>query len=62
MRFMVDGWAPDYGSSLQEVEEILGVALFERTPRGVVPTAFGEAFIVHAQNVIAELDRALEAV
>lgn len=22
MRFMVDGWAPDYGSSLQEVEEL----------------------------------------
>lgn len=49
---------PALSRSLQEVEDILGVALFERTPRGVVPTAFGEVFLVHAQNVLAELDRA----
>ena len=43
---------------LQELEEILGVELFERTPRGLVPTIFGEAFTVHARDVIAQLNQA----
>ncbi|WP_246868657.1 LysR family transcriptional regulator [Saccharopolyspora sp. ASAGF58] len=30
--------------SLHELEDILGVQLFERGPRGITPTVFGEAF------------------
>lgn len=44
--------------SLQELEEIVGVTLFERGPRGVTPTVFGEAFTEHAQSVIAQLTQA----
>ncbi|HTW17647.1 MAG TPA: LysR substrate-binding domain-containing protein [Nocardioides sp.] len=40
---------------LQETEEILGVQLFERGPRGVTPTIFGESFIGHARSIIAQL-------
>jgi len=40
---------------LREVEEVLGVALFERLPRGVRPTPYGHAFIERARSVLAEL-------
>lgn len=44
--------------ALQELESILGVGLFERVPRGVVPTEFGVAFTEHARSVLAQLDQA----
>ncbi|MEV0701239.1 LysR substrate-binding domain-containing protein [Saccharopolyspora sp. NPDC050389] len=44
--------------SLHEVEEILGVTLYERGPRGVTPTVFGEAFTGHARAVLAQLAQA----
>ncbi|AMB60220.1 LysR substrate-binding domain-containing protein [Microterricola viridarii] len=47
---------------LREVEELLGVPLFERLPRGVVPTQYGHAFIARARSVLAELRIAAEEV
>ncbi|WP_406136992.1 LysR substrate-binding domain-containing protein [Streptomyces sp. NBC_01089] len=44
--------------SLHELEDILGVPLFERGPRGVTATVFGEAFTTHARTVLAELTQA----
>lgn len=44
--------------SLQELEDILGVPLYERRPRGVTPTVFGEAFTGHARAVLAQLAQA----
>ncbi|MEU8824700.1 LysR substrate-binding domain-containing protein [Streptomyces sp. NPDC048636] len=44
--------------SLHEVEDILGVELYERGPRGVTPTVFGEAFTQHARAVLAQLIQA----
>lgn len=44
--------------ALREVEEILGVQLFERGSRGVTPTLFGETFLDHARAVIAQLRQA----
>ncbi|OHV38475.1 MULTISPECIES: LysR substrate-binding domain-containing protein [Pseudofrankia] len=41
--------------ALQEVESILGVLLYDRGPRGLTPTAFGEAFVDHARAVLAQL-------
>ncbi|ATL72226.1 LysR substrate-binding domain-containing protein [Nocardia terpenica] len=40
---------------LQELEDILGVALFDRGPRGITPTAYGSAFAEHGRAVLAEL-------
>lgn len=40
---------------LREVEEVLGVPLFERLPRGVRPTQYGHSFIERARSVLAEL-------
>lgn len=45
---------------LQELEETLGLKLFERSPRGMAPTPFGEAMIRHAGAVLADLDSARE--
>ncbi|MFE6996488.1 LysR substrate-binding domain-containing protein [Microbacterium sp. NPDC057659] len=47
---------------LRELEEVLGVPLFERMPRGVVPTEYGVAFIERARSVLAELRAAGEEV
>ena len=47
---------------LREVEEVLGVPLFERMPRGVKPTPYGISFIERARSVLAELRAAGEEV
>jgi DNA-binding transcriptional LysR family regulator len=43
---------------LRELEQILGVTLFERTSRGVTPTEFGEAFVEHTRAVLAQISQA----
>jgi DNA-binding transcriptional LysR family regulator len=44
--------------TLQELETILGVPLYERGPRGVTPTTIGEASTQHARAVLAQLSQA----
>ncbi|MBO0847576.1 MAG: LysR family transcriptional regulator [Nocardioides sp.] len=39
---------------LRELEEILEVELFERGPRGLTPTVYGEAFTEHARAILAQ--------
>lgn len=43
---------------LRELEEIVGVKLFDRGPHGVSPTAAGQVFLTHAQGVLAQLRQA----
>lgn len=47
---------------LQELEAALGVRLFDRSPRGMAPTPFGEAMTRHAGAVLADLDSAREEI
>lgn len=47
---------------LHDIEDILGVALFDRLPRGVTPTVYGDTFIEHARAVLAQLRSADEQV
>jgi DNA-binding transcriptional LysR family regulator len=47
---------------LREVEDLLGVPLFERLPRGVTSTEYGRVFIERARSVLAELRTAGEEV
>lgn len=47
---------PAVSKMLGEVERGLGVALFERTARGVNPTVYGAALVEHARQVLAKLD------
>lgn len=43
---------------LSELEDALGVQLFERSTRGLVPTIYGEAMTRHAQRLLADIDTA----
>ena len=43
---------------LRELEAVLGVELFDRGPRGVTPTLYGQAFVEHAQAVLAQIRQA----
>lgn len=45
---------------LKDLEIELGLILFTRTNRGVVPTEYGEALIRHAKLVLAQLEHAAD--
>jgi DNA-binding transcriptional LysR family regulator len=51
---------PALTRTLRELEDILGVSLYERGPRGVVPTIYGVAFTGHARAVLAQVNQAAE--
>jgi DNA-binding transcriptional LysR family regulator len=44
------------------LERELGVRLFTRTARGVELTLDGQAFLAHARNIVAHVDRAIAAI
>lgn len=43
---------------LRELEDILEVTLFDRGPRGLTPTIYGEAFTEHARAILAQARQA----
>ncbi|ARK95733.1 LysR family transcriptional regulator [Burkholderia pseudomallei] len=47
---------PALSLQIQRLEEALGVALFTRSHKGVVPTAAGMRFEKHAQEILTRLD------
>jgi len=47
---------PAASRMLSEIETDAGGILFERLPRGMAPTAMGEAFVRHARVILAEID------
>jgi len=49
---------PAVSLALGELEKGLGFKLFERTPKGVLPNAYGECQIRHARAVLASLVQA----
>ncbi|HEX2554635.1 MAG TPA: LysR substrate-binding domain-containing protein [Microvirga sp.] len=48
---------PALSKALQEIEDTLGVRIFDRMSRGVVPNAYGQAILIRARTVLAELNR-----
>jgi DNA-binding transcriptional LysR family regulator len=48
---------PHLSKTIRELEETLGVVIFKRTPRGMVPTKRGLEFLAYAKSVLAQLDR-----
>lgn len=44
--------------TLRDLEAILGVSLYERGPRGVTPTIFGETFTQYARVILSQLSQA----
>jgi DNA-binding transcriptional LysR family regulator len=51
---------PAVSKTLAEIERGLGMRLFERTARGVVPTVYGECLIRHARGLLHGLVQARE--
>ncbi|MDX3906656.1 MAG: LysR substrate-binding domain-containing protein [Pigmentiphaga sp.] len=49
---------PALSKWLRELEDDIGLPLFERHARGLRPTTYGEALIAHARRIEAQLDRA----
>ncbi len=49
---------PAASKQLKDLEDMLDVALFERHPRGMKPTSYGEAMIRHARMALTSLSQA----
>lgn len=49
---------PAASKLLKDLEDMLGVSLFERLPRGMKPTWYGEIMIRHARMVLSNLSQA----
>jgi DNA-binding transcriptional LysR family regulator len=49
---------PALSKWLKELEEDIGLPLFERHARGLRPTSYGEALIAHARRIAGHLDSA----
>lgn len=47
---------PNLSKSIKELESEIGITLFCRTPKGVVPTKRGEAFVGYARSIVAQMD------
>ncbi len=47
---------PNLSKSIKELEDNLGIVIFKRTSRGVVPTAKGKAFLKYAKNILSQIE------
>lgn len=48
---------PNLSKAIKELEDTLGIIIFKRTSKGVVPTSKGSEFLVYARNILAELEK-----
>lgn len=46
---------PNLSKSIRELEDDLGIAIFDRTAKGVVPTEKGREFLGYARNILAQV-------
>ena len=53
---------PAATASLQQLEERLAVKLFDRQPRGMEPTVFGEALIRYARSVLYDFEHVIDEI
>lgn len=49
---------PAISRQIQDLEQAIGATLFERTPRGLMLTAAGEAYLSEAREILARVDAA----
>lgn len=54
--------APAASKMLKDMEEMFGVQLFERLPRGLRPTIYGRTMISHVRMALANLERGQNSV
>lgn len=48
---------PNLSKAIKELEETLGIEIFERTSKGVTPTKKGAEFLSYAESVLAEIEK-----
>ena len=51
---------PNLSRAIRELEGVLGIAVFDRTPKGIVPTAQGEEFLHYARSILTQFDEMTE--
>ena len=47
---------PNLSKAIKELEDTLGIVIFKRTPRGVVPTEKGRTFLRYAKSILTQID------
>lgn len=47
---------PNLSRAIKELESNLGITIFERSAKGMVPTAEGEKFLGYANKILAQID------
>lgn len=47
---------PNLSKVIKELEESLGISIFKRTAKGIVPTEKGEVFLQYARNILSQMD------
>ena len=48
---------PNLSRAIKELEEYLGINIFKRTSKGMVPTESGKEFLSYAKNILAQVDK-----
>ena len=48
---------PNLSKSIKELEDTLGIVIFKRTSRGVVPTEKGQEFLRYAKNILSQIEQ-----
>ena len=46
---------PHLSKTIRELEDSLGIVIFKRTPKGVIPTKKGTEFLIYAKKILAQL-------
>ncbi|MFI3207245.1 MAG: LysR family transcriptional regulator [Clostridia bacterium] len=47
---------PNLSRSMKELEATIGIKIFKRTPKGIIPTIQGAEFLEEAKNILSRLD------
>lgn len=47
---------PNLSKAIRELEDTLGITIFRRTSKGVVPTDEGSEFLQYARNIMKQID------
>lgn len=47
---------PNLSRAIKELEDSIGIKIFKRTSKGMIPTAQGEEFLQYAQKILAQVE------
>lgn len=48
---------PNLSKAIKELEASVGIEIFKRTSRGIVPTKKGEEFLSYAKNILSQIEK-----